>query len=157
MIELETARPGDVLMILDALLQMLPKSPAPQMKMAEPLVAHQSLMLAQRQQRLYIFGDFAILVDEGSPWYTSKRVLFEEIIIRWRRVHGNTVDSAIAQLEAIAKLHGCVAIGAGDTQIGYMTPRYLAAGYTTLGIQFHKEIPNHGDTTQDHRSPGPDR
>lgn len=127
--------------IFQALLKMLQYSPAPQMALAEPVVAYANLMKARDEGKLYVLGDFGILVDVGSPWHSSKPVLFEEIIIRFRRHFENTVDTAVEALERIAKLHGCVAVAAGDTQIGYMAPRYIAAGYRPLGTEFFKETP----------------
>jgi hypothetical protein len=131
----------DVTLTFHALLKMLGKSPALQMKLAEPEVAYKHLVKAQAEGHLYVYGDYAILVDVGSPWHTSKLVLIEEIIVRFRRPYGHPVDEAIAQLPLIARQHGCVAVAAGDTQIGLMAPRYLAAGFQPLGSQFYKEVP----------------
>jgi hypothetical protein len=127
-------------LIFSALLDMLAKSPARQMSLAVPAVARQSLYAAREAGRLYIYGDYGILVDVGSPWHTNERVLIEEIIIRFRRFEKNGVEGAIDQLQHIAKEHGCAAIAAGDTQVGIMTPRYLAAGFKTLGTQFFMEV-----------------
>src|SRR5262245_57133542 len=107
------------------MLKMLRVSSAAQMKLVEPDVAWKNLLAAQADGRLYSHGDFGIFVDVRSPWHTSKRVLIEEIIVRFRREYGNSVESAIEQLEHIARQHGCVAVAAGDTQIGLMAPRYL--------------------------------
>lgn len=131
----------DVLEIFQALLRLLAKSKAPQMRLVDEATAYRSLTAAAAEGRLYVHGDFAILVDVGSPWHSDKRVLIEEIIVRWRKAFGNTVESAVAQLDVIAAEHGCVAVAAGDTQIGLMSPRYLAAGFKPLGTQFFKEIP----------------
>jgi hypothetical protein len=128
-------------LIYAALLELLGKSPAAQMRLAEPEVARKALSTARSNAALWVYGDFGILVDVGSPWHTSKRVLIEEIIVRFRRDYGNKVEGAIAQLDVIAKAFGCVAVAAGDTQIGLMSPRYLAAGFQPLGTQFYKEIP----------------
>lgn len=140
--QLRLAQSGwDVYEIFNALLLMLRKSPAPQMALVEEEVAYRNLKQAVAEQRLYVYGDFAILVDAGSPWHTSKKVLIEEIVIRWRREFNTPVEAAIRQLDRIAKEHGCVAIAAGDTQVGIMGPRYTAAGFKTLGTQFFKEVP----------------
>lgn len=141
MILLERAGVYHTEMIYTALLSMLDKSPAAQMKLCEPEVAGKALQRAKAEKRLFVYGDFGILVDVGSPWHTSKQVLIEEIIVRFRRDHGNTVESAIEQLSVLAREFGCVAVAAGDTQIGLMAPRYLAAGFQPLGTQFYKEIP----------------
>lgn len=141
MINLQIATKAECHHIHRNLLLLLDKSPAAQMKLAEPRTAFDALLGAVDQQRLFVYGDFAILVDVGSPWYTSKLVLIEEIILRYRRDYGNTVDSAIAQLEVLAREFGCSAIAAGDTQpVQLMSPRYAARGYTKLGIQWFKEI-----------------
>jgi hypothetical protein len=126
--------------IIEAALGMLDYSPAPQMRLVQPGHVRSVMHLARLSGRLYAFGDFGIFVDVGSPWYTTKQVLIEELIVRFRRVYKNPVEGAIAQLDGIGKEHGCVAVAAGDTQIGYMTPRYLAAGFQVLGTQFYKEI-----------------
>lgn len=139
--ELELARESDCIAVFDAMLRMLHKSPAKQMALVEPEHAYTALVQAVREQRLYLYGDYAILVDVGSPWHTTKLVLFEEIIIRYQRVYGHDVSEAVAQLDSIARQHGCVAVAAGDTQVGLMAPRYLAAGFEPLGTQFYKEIP----------------
>lgn len=129
----------DTRLIFEALLGLLHKSPAPQMKLCVPAVALRNLRSARDDGRLYVFGDYAILVDVGSPWHTDKPVLIEEIIVRFRSAYRHGVEAAVAQLDDIAKRHGCVAIAAGDTQVGIMAPRYLAAGFSVLGTQFYKE------------------
>lgn len=126
--------------IYAAMLEVLSKSPAAHMKLAEPAVALGHLIVRSALGYLWVYGDFAILVDVGSPWYTTKQVLIEEIIIRFRRGYRNTVESAVAQLDVLARDFACVAVVAGDTQLGIMTPRYLAAGFTSLGTQLYKDI-----------------
>ena len=130
----------DLELIFEALLRLHDKSPAKQMKLCEPEVAYRNLVQARSEGRLYVYGDYGIFIDVGSPWHTSKRVLIEEIVIRFRKAYSNDVDSAIQQLTVIGRSHGCVAVAAGDTQIGLMAPRYLAAGFEALGTQFYKEI-----------------
>lgn len=141
MIDLQTPSFQETNAIHEALVRMLEYSPAPQMKLAEPATAYAHLHNARRTGLLFTYGDFAILIDVGSPWHTTKLVLIEEIIVRFRKGHGGTPEGAVAQLETLAKLHGCVAVAAGDTQIGVMAPRYIAAGFQPLGSQFYKEIP----------------
>lgn len=141
MTTLQPASMEDVHSIFEALLKMRKYSSAPQMRLTEPRHAVAHLQMAAAKQHLWVFGDFAILIDVGSPWYSAELVLIEEIIVRFRKEHGNTVDSAVAQLDVLALRFGCAAIAAGDTQIGLMSPRYLAAGFKTLGTQFYKEMP----------------
>lgn len=124
--------------VMGALLAMLDKSPAPQMRLADPTSARCGVRSAIHEGRAYIVGDFFIMVDQGSPWYTSKPVLIEEIILRISREHDTTVEQAIAALDDIAASRGCVAIAAGDTQIGYMRPKYEARGYVPMGYQLLK-------------------
>ena len=138
---LRNAQPGlETLEIYQALLRLQAKSPAKQMVLVEPNVALQNLQHAVEERSVYVYGDYAIKVDVGSPWYTSKPLLIEEIILRFRKDFGNHVSSAIQQLDAIAKEKGCVAIAAGDTQIGLMSQHYHAEGYSPIGTQFFKEI-----------------
>lgn len=131
---------AEVLMMHEALLKMKKQSPAAQMALAEPDTAFKHLVWASQHRRLVTCGDYGILFDVGSPWHTTKLVLIEEIIIRFRRQYQNPVEEAIAKLDDLARLYGCVAIAAGDTQVGLMAPRYQAAGYTSLGSQFYKEL-----------------
>jgi len=145
------ASTDEVQLIFEELLKLLQKSPAAQMKLAVPEVALAHLRAAQAAGHLWIQGDFAILVDVGSPWYTDRPVLIEEIIIRYRRDFGNPPEDVALALPLLAEILGCAAIAAGDTQVGLMGPRYLAAGFTALGTQFFKEIPN-GVRAQAHRS-----
>jgi hypothetical protein len=137
---LRKASEYDAYLTMQSLLRMLDKSPAPQMRLAVPEVAYRHLKASARNGMLYVYGDFAVLVDVGSPWHTDKPVLIEEIIVRFRKAHHNDVESAVAQLDHIAREHGCVAIAAGDTQVGIMGPRYIAAGFQPLGSQFYKEL-----------------
>jgi hypothetical protein len=145
---------ADLEPVMAALIAMLKKSPAPQMKYAEIGVARRSVKLAMRSGRAFICNGFFIMVDVGSDWYTSKCYLIEQIIVRvYPSEH--KVATAIAALDEIARRFGADAIAVGDTQIGYMTPLYHAAGYTTLGTQLFKERV-HGFHSQDHGSPGAD-
>jgi hypothetical protein len=111
------------------------------MRLCEEHVAYAALHRARDEARLYVYGDYAILFDIGSPWHTSKKLLIEEFVLRFRREYGNAVDGAVAQLDELARALGCAAVAAGDTQVGLMSPRYVAAGFQPLGTQFYKEIP----------------
>lgn len=85
---------------------------------------------------------YMILFDVGSPWYTTRRFLIEELILRIGPSEQG-VSGAIRCLELLARSHECCAIAAGDTQVGYMVPHYQAEGFTVLGQQLFKEI-EHG-------------
>lgn len=128
----------DLDVVMQKLKAMLDYSPAPQMRYADYHVAMASVVRAMREGRAYICNGYFIMVDVGSDWYTDRRYLIEQIILKvYDAPH--TVASAIAGLEEIAKEHGCHAIAVGDTQVGYMTPLYQAAGFTTIGTQLIKE------------------
>lgn len=133
-----------------ALRELKAKSPAAQMQYIDDDYALANMAQAIREHRGWFCGGYFILVDIGGPWYSPKKMLIEEIILKVYPGRGKTVDDAIAALDTIAAHYGCEATVAGDTQIGYMTPRYHAAGFTTLGTQLLKE--NHGHSTKVHRS-----
>jgi hypothetical protein len=107
------------------------------MKYANIDIAIRNVRFAMAEQRAYYVDGYFIMVDEGSDWYTDKKYLIEQIILKIHPTHA-PVSVAIAALDRIREEHGCVAIAAGDTQVGYMTPHYHAAGYTTLGTQLFK-------------------
>jgi hypothetical protein len=131
---------GDVGPIMTALLAMLAKSPAPQMRYAEPSTAAWSVRFAIKEGRGFVLGGYFIMVDIGSDWYTPACYLIEQIILKIDPADKTaTVRDCIAALDKIADIFGCSAIAVGDTQVGYMTPLYHAAGYTTLGTQLMKE------------------
>ena len=123
------------------LLWMLKANPEHQMQYADTEVAFAYVRQAMREGRAYYLDGYFIMVDVGSDWYTSRKYLIEQIILK---IHPTTspVSVAIAALDRIREIHGCVAIAAGDTQVGYMTPHYHAAGYITLGTQLFKGEPN---------------
>lgn len=137
------ARFGDVSPVMGALIRMLDKSPAPQMQYAHPAAAEASICWAIKERRAYIVHGYFVMVDVGSDWYTFNKYLIEQIIIKVYDTH-LPVTAAIECLDAIAREHGCEAIAVGDTQVGYMTPLYQAAGYKTIGTQLIKECNTHG-------------
>ncbi len=141
--------------IMDALLRLKAKANGRgQMKFTVPHVAAEYLFRQIDANRVVIHEGYAIMYDVGTPWYTDRPFLIEDIIIK---VYPTTspVSVAIDCLEAIARSLNLTAVVAGDTQIGYMTPHYLAAGYTTLGTQLFKELPD-GIRSQDHGRSGAD-
>lgn len=131
----------DVAPVMAKLLAMLARSPAPQMKYADPIVAERSVRRAIKQGRAFICCGFFIMVDVGCDWYSEHSYLIEQIILRVYDT-GAPVTRAIDALDEIAAELGCVAIAVGDTQVGYMTPFYQLAGYKTLGTQLMKERAN---------------
>jgi hypothetical protein len=119
---------------------MLDKSPAPQMRYASLSKAMQYILgQATYEGRAWIADGYLVLYDIGSDWYTDKVYLIEQLILKVYKTD-EPVTTAIAFLEQRARLHGCVMVAAGDTQVGYMTPKYQAAGYSVLGTQLYKEI-----------------
>jgi hypothetical protein len=139
----------DVPAIMAALLAMLPKANGRgQMAYAEPMEAELSVRHAIFQERAVIVDGYFIMFDVGSPWYTTKRYLIEDIILKIEKTDA-PVDTAIQALDVLARKYGCDAIAVGDTQIGYMTPKYINHGYATLGTQLFKGVPD-GIRPQDH-------
>jgi hypothetical protein len=131
---------ADAVDIIDALLLMLLYSPAPQMKHADPYTASDNVQAACAEGRVWFVGGYAIMVEVGCDWYSNKPYLIEQIILK---VHKNdktkTVQDAVAALDDLREHYGCVLTCVGDTQIGYMTPIYEAAGYKVVGTQLIKE------------------
>ena len=142
----------DFLAALDALVKMKTKSPAPQMKYTNPKVAFRHMMRSDTKAR--VVAGYFIMYDVGSPWYSEDRFLMEDLIIRIYPT-ASTVEVAIDALSEIARELGCKAVIAGDTQVGYMAPKYLAKGFVTLGTQLMKEVPN-GLAPKGDRRTGPD-
>lgn len=124
-----------------ALLAMLPKSPAPQMRYAEPKVAEAGVRRALAEGRGYFFGGYFVMVDVGSDWYTNATFLIEQIILKVYPDNRSWAVSAIVGegLSLLAEHFKADAIVVGDTQIDYMRPIYHTAGYKTLGTQLMKE------------------
>lgn len=134
--------------------KMLAKSPARQMRFADPIAAESSVHQAVMEGRAFISHGYFIMVDVGPAWYSQKSFLIEQIILKVEDTDDD-VRLAVRHLDDIARQFGCEAIAVGDTQIGLMTPKYLAEGYTFLGTQLFKEVP-HGIHSQDHGHPGAD-
>lgn len=141
---MRNAEPSDLGPIRQALVAMLAFSKAPQMKYADIEVGMAHVSECVLTSKAVFVGDFLILFDTGRPWYSQQQYIIEDIILRVYRNHPDiTVRDAIDHLSVLAAQHGCVAVAAGDTQAGRMTPHYHAAGFTTLGVQLFKEV-QHG-------------
>jgi hypothetical protein len=132
------ATPSDVPAIVQALKAMLVYSPAPQMKHADIMAAELGVRDAVHEERAVIVGDFFIMYDMAKPWFSNKKFLIEDIVLRISREHGTQVKEAVAALDALRVKHGCDGVIVGDTQIGYMQHHYVKAGYTVLGVQLLK-------------------
>lgn len=132
---------ADLPAIRAGLAALLEKSPARQMKFASLDKAMASITTALAESRAWIMGGYFILVDVGSDWYTSAEFLIEQLILKIDPSDKSCTVQYVATegLSAIAAHFGVQAIIVGDTQIGYMTPIYHAAGFTTLGTQLMKE------------------
>lgn len=120
---------------MSALIEMKEISPAAFMKYTDVTTAYNYMQSA----RARVVDGYFILYDIGSPWYSQEKFLIEDLIIR---IYPTTkrVEVAIDALSRIAEHHGLKAVIAGDTQIGYMAPKYLAKGFVTLGTQLMKDI-----------------
>ena len=136
------ATPGDVPDIMKALMKMLSYSPAPQMKYACPIEAELSVRHAIHEGRAVLFNGYFIMFDLGRDWYARQGVtyLIEQIILKVEKTD-TPVEEAIAHLVTLAKERGASLVAAGDTQVGYMGPKYLGAGFLYLGKQYIKELP----------------
>lgn len=138
--ELRPATLADHAVIMDALLKMLDKSPAPQMKYADENTARAHLYTAIRDGMVWFVGGYMIMVDVGSDWYSNRKYLIEQMILKAYPFNkAATVRDAIAALDTLREHYGCVLTAVGDTQIGMMTPLYLEAGYLPVGTQLIKE------------------
>lgn len=89
----------------------------------------------------YFSHGYFIMVDIGKPWFANKLYLIEEIILKVYDTY-EPVRLAIADLDKIAKEHGCTRVVTGDTQTGYMDRWYKEAGFAHMGNQFYKELPD---------------
>jgi len=139
----------------DAFLRLKAKSASPKMVLAEPDVAYAGLTKFIQDGQALEIGDYLLLYDFGTVWYSSKVHLIEELIIRFQREYNNPVTDVVAALDTIAKHIGARGIAAGDTQAGIMTPYYLDAGYSFLGTQLFKEV-HYGICEKDNGSASPD-
>ena len=130
---------ADFPLLLEANYRMWAKNGANQMRYTDEEKAKAYLRQACANGRVAIVEEtFAILYDVGAPWYSSHCFLIEEGMFRLVR-NDIPVSRAIAALDVLKERHGCVLIAVGDTQVGVMTPHYLAAGYRTLGTQLIKD------------------
>lgn len=133
----------DIPEIIAALRRLWAKSNATHMGMVDPMQAELSVRHAQHTGRLWLYGPFAIMVDHGQDWYSSKKFLIEQIIIRTRpnlRDEAHNIERVIHYVLPFLRDHfGCSAIIVGDSQVGYMVPHYEAAGYKHVGVQLMKE------------------
>lgn len=136
---------ADVPAIMDALKALLKISPAPHMRMAQPMPAELGVRHAIHEERAVIIGDFFLMYSICQPWYSDEAVFFEDIVLKISKHHGNKVDEVIAAIETLSALYGCNYAATGDTQIGYMGPKYEARGFEYMGQQYLKG-PFHGST-----------
>lgn len=129
----------DLPAIKAALQAMLDKSPAPQMKYADIDVALAHLIYnAIPDCQAWVADGYLILVSVGRPWYSGQDFLVEDLILKIGESERGVV-AAIEGLESLAHRLGVPFLAVGDTQIGYMTPKYEAAGFKVLGTQLYKE------------------
>lgn len=125
--------------VMDNLILMQVSSPAVQMKFCDPATAARHVLHRMNEGHAYVVNGYYVQFDIGSPWHSTVDYLIEELILR---IYPTThkVESVIDALSEIAFIYNCSAVVAGDTQIGYMRPKYEAAGFITLGTQHFKEV-----------------
>jgi hypothetical protein len=130
----------DVPVILAALKAFKERSMSLHAKYADVAVAERNLYVAMSEHCIWMADGYCIWVSVGGTWFSDRKFLIEETILRVKPCTEH-VSYAVGALDIIAKNFGCVAIVAGDTQIGHMTPHYHNAGFVTLGTQLMKEVP----------------
>lgn len=122
-----------------SLLSMQRNSPAPQMGWCDIAPSMDHITSRMLMARAWVVHGYLVMFDIGAPWHSNARYLIEELILKIQ-ITDRPVTVAIDALSELARLHNCQAVISGDTQIGYMAPKYLAAGFVTLGTQHYKEI-----------------
>lgn len=134
------ATPEELSVIWESMLHLKKVSPAPWMTITHEPTAYAYIEQAIDDGRVWFFGAYMVMVDVGCPWFTNKRCLLEEIVLKVHRddktFNIQTVISA--GLDQLASHYGCEATVVGDTQIGMLTPLYERAGFTTIGTQLYK-------------------
>jgi hypothetical protein len=129
---------GDMWAIIRSLEWMILNSPGHQMKFASIAFAEKSVRTAMAAGCAFYEQGYFIMVDVGNDWYSPHPFLIEQIILKLHHTDA-PVSVAIAVLDDLKSQFNCKAIISGDTQVGLMTPHYLAAGYKQLGVQLLKE------------------
>lgn len=135
---MRTATLEDCVDAIDALIAMKAKNPNKQMQWSEPSVAFAYMRKQAEDGNAVVVDGYFIMYSVTPIWFTTVPFLVEELIIRIQPTD-KPVEVAIAALDRLKEMFGCVAIVAGDAQIGYMTPKYQAAGFQHLGTQLIKE------------------
>lgn len=135
---MKPATKEDCAAALGALLAMRVKNPNKQMKFSDPETALGYMEHAVTQGCAVMVDGYFIMYSVGPAWFSKVNFLIEELIIRIYPTD-SPVEVAIAALDELRELFGCVAIVAGDTQVGRMAPKYVAAGFVRLGEQLIKE------------------
>lgn len=128
----------DLPVIMAALFRMRAKNPNNQMKWAQPEVAERYLTWAISQGLVVIIDGYMILYSVVKPWFSDAEFLVEDLILK---IGPTTipVEAVIDALEDLKQINNCVCTIVGDTQVGYMGPKYLARGFRLLGAQLIKE------------------
>jgi hypothetical protein len=139
MIKVRDADLVDKAELLSAIERWLQKTPAVHMKHLQLDAVSRSLDERIATHGFTMVGDFAVLWDYGSNWYSDSLWLFEDAVIRVSRDYGNSVDEAVSFLQLKAHELGCVGVVSGDTQVGTMTAVYKRNGFTDIGSQMYKE------------------
>lgn len=132
------ATQGDLILGINALVAMREKNPNKQMRYADPDVAFRYLTYAASQGNVVVVDEYLILYSVVKPWFSDADFLVEDLILKIRPTK-TPVEVCIDALEELKVMFKCVCVIAGDTQIGYMTPKYIAKGFEPLGVQLIKE------------------
>lgn len=121
-----------------ALITLKARRPVGQMKHADPEAARAYITKAAELGGVVVVDGYLIMFSTGPTWFSTADFLIEELILKIEDT-SHPVERAIAALDELKVMFNCVATIVGDTQIGYMAPRYMAAGYQPLGLQLIKE------------------
>lgn len=119
-----------------ALRKLVDKSPALHMQFADWHVGWTYVQMQVNAGNVLIVGDFAVFVSITPLWFTSKRFVIEDLVLRISRESGTALDEIPAALKLLAKFENCVGVVSGDTQVGRMDQVYNDASFSLLGRQF---------------------
>ena len=133
------ATAADEDLVIAAMYRMWSLNPSNQMVYTDETKALDYIRAACSGGRVMIVDEtFAVMFDVGCMWYSSTPFLIEECLLRIKR-NALPVEAAIVALDWLKDYYNCAMIVVGDTQLGVMTPHYIAAGYRHLGTQLIKD------------------
>lgn len=136
--ELRLATMHDVPAIMAVLAVVQGKSDTGK-KLGSLIESELAIRFAIHEDRGYMYDNVFMFFEIGSLWYSERRTLFEQMVLKLGKMTGTFAD-VVAQFDIIAKRHNCTAVVVGDSQARTMVHRYEAAGYKQSAIQLYKEV-----------------